>query len=65
MTHSINESINDEAVYRTALATPGLLKNAHYPVVLNGKFNTLILSRCDRFKDKHPNNPGGTRKQPW
>ena len=25
MTHLINESINDEAVYRTAPATPGLL----------------------------------------
>ena len=25
MTDSINESINDEAVYRTAPATPGLL----------------------------------------
>ena len=26
MTHSINQSINDKAVYRTAPATPGLLK---------------------------------------
>ena len=30
MTHLMNESINHEAVYRTAPATPGLLKKSIY-----------------------------------
>ena len=31
LTHSINESMNDKAVYRTAPATMGLLKNVTLP----------------------------------
>ena len=30
MTHSLNELMNHEAVYRTAPATPGLLKTLSY-----------------------------------
>ena len=38
MTRLINESINDEAVYRTAPATPGLLNT-----VLTNRMNPIIL----------------------
>ena len=33
MTHSINESINDEAIYRTAPATPGLLITTKHNII--------------------------------
>ena len=32
---SLNQLINHEAVYRTAPATPGLLKTHNFPVKLN------------------------------
>ena len=38
MNESMNESINDEGVYRTALATPGLLKSVHIG------FHTKVLT---------------------
>ena len=40
MNESMNESMNDEAVYRTAQATPGLLKSM---VVDNGWVNKDFL----------------------
>ena len=49
MTQSVNELINDKAVYRTAAATPSLLKigliigkDKSTPVLHHGLFNLLI-----------------------
>ena len=38
MSDSVNESMSDEAVYRTAPATPGLL-------IMSGMFQ-MVLRRC-------------------
>ena len=44
MNESINEWINDEAVYRTAPATPGLLKKGSPVGGLVGKLGGKIFS---------------------
>ena len=56
MTDLMNQSINDEAVYRTAPATPGLL-NITFHLVLG-------LRKCSNFH-KLFNKVSGSFPSPW
>ena len=49
MSDLINELINDEAVYRTAPATPGLL-NTYYCTDLKQKNTSLLPKHCTNYK---------------
>ena len=52
---SLNESVSDEAVYRTALATPGLLKilgktRSENSLVLGEQVSHLDIIRVDQVR---------------
>ena len=52
----MNELINDEAVYRTALAPPGLLKIVYFPkILMNSDFLHSMASYTYHKMTEHKN----------